>query len=96
MGVEVAIAILVAGLVIAGIFGAVAADDANKFARLGDITGMEKARIIGEVGPPNSISASPEGTLLQWIETSAYGGYHYAILFDFKDKAIGYTHQFNA
>lgn len=65
----------------------------NKFVRLGNIQGMTRAEIIDQVGPPNSISPSLDGTLLQWIQVSSGASYHYAILFDHEDRAVGYTHQ---
>jgi hypothetical protein len=67
---------------------------AQAFVDLGDIRGKPEEEIIAAVGPPTSISATPEGKLLQWMLVGEVGGYHYAILFDLEGKAIGYTHQY--
>ena len=68
---------------------------ANKFVKLGTITGMPIAKIVKRVGPPTSISAMADGQLYQWMKTSAFfGSYHYAISVDAAGNAIGYTHQF--
>lgn len=67
---------------------------ANRFHALGDIRGMPMASIIKKVGPPNSISASGDGQLYQWISAKGRRGFHYAIIADSDDNAVGYTHQF--
>jgi len=68
---------------------------ANKFVKLGVITGMPIEQIIRKVGQPTSISSTGTGQLYQWMKTSAFfGSYHYAISVDAEGKAIGYTHQF--
>lgn len=70
------------------------AEMANKFVKMGDITGWPIEAVVKKVGPPNSTSATVDGTLYQWIKTGILRGYHYAILFDGNGKAVGYTHQF--
>jgi hypothetical protein len=75
-------------------FGAMATSDKkNAFVRLGDIRGKPLDEIVAAVGPPNSISAHPDGSLYQWLAVHGGSSYHYAILFDRDRKAIGYTHQ---
>jgi hypothetical protein len=66
---------------------------AGKFAKMGDIRGMSVAEIKKKVGSPSSISNNSDGTLLQWIKTGIFGGYHFAIKFDREGKAVGFTHQ---
>ncbi len=81
-------------LAFGSVFGAVSVlMKKNGFAQLGNINGMHRNIIVGKVGQPNSVSATATGTLLQWTKVSSVGGYHYAILFDREDKAVGYTHQ---
>ena len=65
----------------------------NSFVNLGDISGKPLDEIVAAVGPPNSISAHPDGSLYQWLGINGGSSYHYAILFDHEGKAIGYTHQ---
>jgi hypothetical protein len=65
----------------------------NAFQRLGDIRGMPMRDIIARVGRPNSISATADGQLYQWMKTRVWSGYHYAISADANDNAIGFTHQ---
>lgn len=69
---------------------------ANKFVKLGNITGTPIGQIVKRVGPPTSISSTGSGQLYQWMKI---GGifqrtYHYAISVDADGKAIGFTHQF--
>jgi len=68
---------------------------ANKFVKLGNIRGVPISQIVAKVGRPNSISATADGQLYQWMKTSIFfGSYHYAISVDSAGNAIGYTHQF--
>ena len=61
----------------------------EKFLALGQMPGKSKDEIIAAVGKPNSISATPEGMLLQWQAP----GYHIAIRF--KDDIFdGVMHEF--
>lgn len=66
---------------------------AGKFAKMGNIRGMSIAEVKKRVGSPTSISSIADGSLLQWIKTGLFGGYHYAIKFDAEGKAVGFTHQ---
>lgn len=70
---------------------------ANKFVKMGDITGIHVDDIIKRVGRPQSISVASGGSLYQWIKTGGLltRGYHYAILVDADGKALYYTHQFS-
>lgn len=61
----------------------------SRFVALGELRGKTKDEIVSAVGPPNSVSAAPEGkTVCQWIAT----GYHIALLFD-GDTCEGITHE---
>lgn len=90
------VAILIGGLVLGVVINAFKVQGAvDKFVGMGDIRGKPIATVIAVVGPPSSISAAGAGqTLYQWIETNTAGGYHYAILADGDEKAVGFTHQF--
>ena len=59
------------------------------FVRLGDLRGKPRSEIVSAVGAPNSVSAIPNGTLLQWIKP----GYHIAVMFDEDDVCIGISHE---
>lgn len=87
--------LIVGGLLLGPIIGGAfhTASDTSAFADLGDIQGMPIADIIAKVGQPNSISSVPDGTLYQWQAIIGASGYHYAILVDADEKAVGYTHQ---
>lgn len=91
--------IVVGGIVLATIIGAVTAGSKvsslqRSFASMGDMTGKTKADVIRQVGPPQTISALPEGgSLLQWQIINQAGGYHIAIAFDADEKFIGITHE---
>ncbi|MEM0006970.1 MAG: hypothetical protein QXR89_01710 [Candidatus Bathyarchaeia archaeon] len=61
----------------------------SKFKKLGVVKGKRKEEIIAVVGPPNSISMTPNGELLQWISP----GYHIALLFDSNGVCLGITHE---
>ena len=69
---------------------------ANKFVKLGNITGVPISQIIAKVGQPTTISSTADGELYQWMKTSFFfGSYHYAISVDMNGDAIGFTHQFS-
>ncbi|MDB5457196.1 MAG: hypothetical protein JWP92_2781 [Caulobacter sp.] len=63
------------------------------FSKMGDIRGKSPADIKKKVGSPTSISERRDGRLYQWIKAGIFGGYHYAILFDKEERAVGFTHQ---
>lgn len=65
----------------------------NAFRMLGDMTGKSFSEIVSLAGPPQSISAHPDGKLAQWIFTNQAGGYHIGILFDHNDVFVGITHE---
>lgn len=87
--------IVIAAFVIGPIIGGAihTTHDTNKFASLGDIRGMPINEILERVGQPSSISTVPEGTLYQWQRITGSSGYHYAIMVDAENNAVGYTHQ---
>jgi len=63
---------------------------ANQICKYRLLKGKKKEDIIAVVGPPNSISATPDGgQLLQWIST----GYHIVIVFDANGICQGVTHE---
>ncbi len=87
---------LIGGLVLAGVISAMVKQPGrnlnSKFISLGELKGKTKEEITSVVGPPNSISATPEGkTVCQWMAT----GYHIALLFD-GEVCEGITHEFKA
>lgn len=69
------------------------ADKLNRFKQLGDIAGMPFDDVVAQVGPPNSVSAMADGTLYQWMNLAEGASYHFAILFDQDNRAVGFTHQ---
>lgn len=60
-----------------------------QFIALGTLTGMTRDDIVAKTGPPNSISAMPDGSLCQWMRP----GYHMAIRFDANDIFAGISHE---
>ena len=65
-----------------------------RFAQAGALSGRSKADIIAAVGNPTSVSGAPNGgSVLQWINTSAGGAYHVALLFDANGVCVGVTHE---
>jgi hypothetical protein len=87
----IGIIVLVVLLVI-GAFSTV--NFSNKFAKLGDIRGMNIDEIISKVGRPTAISGAENGTLYQWMKNDGANVAHYVILVDNDGRAVGYTHQF--
>tara|TARA_R110002111_G_scaffold262694_1_gene340241 strand:+ start:194562 stop:194855 length:294 start_codon:yes stop_codon:yes gene_type:complete len=74
---------LFGGLILYAIIGWVVKEPGRqlqqKFIKLGDLRGMHKDEIVQKVGPPQSISAVDESTiLLQWMAT----GYLIALIFN--------------
>jgi len=63
---------------------------ATKFVSMSVLKGKTKEDIIKVVGPPNAVSATPDGgQLLQWMAT----GYHIALIFDVNGICQGVTHE---
>jgi hypothetical protein len=61
---------------------------ANRFHRIGSLSGLSKEEIVKKVGLPQSIKAIPTGQLVQWNTE----GFHVAIRFDQEGKFEGMTY----
>src|SRR6478609_6310281 len=61
---------------------------ANRFHRIGSLSGMTKEEIVKRVGLPQSIKAMPEGQLVQWNTE----GFHVSIRFDKEGKFEGMSY----
>ena len=62
---------------------------ANKFKKLGTLTGKSYKEIAAAVGAENSHSAIAGGSIRQWIRV----GLHIALRFDENDVCLGVTHE---
>ena len=96
MDFETLIAPLIGGLVLFGLISAFVRVPGRrlqrKFQRLGVLKGQRKSVILAYAGPPNAVSALPDGgTLCQWQAT----GYHIALIFH-DDICDGVSHEFAA
>jgi len=91
-GLHVAIGVVIALPILWAISSAMVTHKLqSKFSNMGTIAGKTKAEILLLVGPPNSISALPEGKeLLQW----QCPGYHIALRFS-EDVCEGVVHEFS-
>jgi hypothetical protein len=62
----------------------------RKFLKLGRLKGQNKSVIFVLAGPPNAVSALPNGkTLCQWQAA----GYHIALIFDADNICEGVSHE---
>ena len=61
----------------------------RKFVALGTLSGKSRREIEAAVGTPNSVSAMPNGLLLQWMAS----GYHIALIFDNEGICQGVSHE---
>lgn len=85
--------IILGGLLLSAVIGALVKAPGNelarKFAAAGTLAGKTKSEIIALVGPPSSFSGLADGkTLYQWMAT----GYHVALRFD-GEICEGVTHE---
>jgi hypothetical protein len=65
----------------------------RRFQKLGSVQGLTLADIIKATGRPSSISALPNGQLVQWQAIASTGGYHLAAEFDAEGRCTGITHE---
>src|SRR5688572_587665 len=61
---------------------------ANRFQRLGSLSGLSKEEIVRRVGLPQSIQSTPTGQLVKWNTV----GFQVAIRFDKEGKFEGMTY----
>jgi hypothetical protein len=92
MDFENLIAPLIGGLILCGVIAAIVRVPGlrlqRKFARIGTLKGQRKSVVFALAGPPNAISALPDGkTLCQWQAT----GYHIALVFN-QETCEGVSH----
>ncbi|QXE92446.1 hypothetical protein KP001_07960 [Geomonas subterranea] len=87
------------GVVVLAVMGAFLTKSPKAaFAKMGPVAGKTKAEIFAKAGPPNSVSAAPDGkTVYQWFEISHLGNdaYHIALIFN-GDICEGITHEFRS
>jgi hypothetical protein len=80
-------------VVVSIVSGLTFSSKANKFIKLGNVSGKTLDEIVKVVGKPTSMSSIGSNQVLyQWISVSSSGSYHYAMSFT-DGKCIGYTHQ---